>query len=314
MTKPPLVETPEGWVPAGLKVRGKASEANTQPKRRRASPAAPPSPQTEPSAPQEAEPIAATWEPPADPSPPQKPEGDKAHFRPMPVLTVLSIICLGILYMLGDWQWAKFVEKSRAPAVIAATAPVSVASGLQSAQPEYRPVELTGLIDPRSVRVRALRDGVSGYRIFTPVILEDGWIFVDRGFVAEPDADKVPVLSGQVSYRGVLRKGAKANSFTPDNDPIRQDWYWPDLPAMGASLKLTGGSPDFYVALNLVDPLATGQTQINPWADSKGANQIEPERHLGYALTWWGFGFALVGVYTGLHLRTGRLRFGRSPS
>jgi surfeit locus 1 family protein len=238
----------------------------------------------------------------------------KASFRPMPVLTILSILCLGILYMLGDWQWTKFVEKSRAPAVIAATAPVSVAAGLQSPQPEYRPVELTGLIDPRSVKVRALRDGISGYRIFTPVVLEDGWIFVDRGFVAEIDGDKVPVLSGQISYRGVLRKGAKANSFTPDNDPIQQDWYWPDLPAMGASLKLTGGSPAYYVALNLVDPLATGQTQINPWADSKGANQIPPERHLGYALTWWGFGFALIGVYTGLHLRTGRLRFGRSPS
>ncbi|CAN1529114.1 COG3346 Uncharacterized conserved protein [Caulobacteraceae bacterium] len=302
MTKPPLVETPEGWVPAGLKVRGKASGKQTP-----ASTSAPPE---------------MVPEPPAEPAQEAAPEANpakaevkaKASFRPMPVLTVLSLICLGILYMLGDWQWAKYVEKSRAPALSAATAPVSVAAALQSSQPEYRPVELTGLVDPRSVNVRALRDGISGYRIFTPVVLEDGWIFVDRGFVAEADADKVPALAGQISYRGVLRKGAKANSFTPDNDPILKDWYWPDLPAMGASLKLTSGSPAYYVALNLVDPLASGQTQINPWADSKGANQIPPERHLGYALTWWGFGFALIGVYTGLHIRTGRLRFGRSPS
>jgi surfeit locus 1 family protein len=306
MTKPPLVETPEGWVPSGLKVRGKASGKQT-----RASTSAQPVMAPAPPA-----------EPVPEPVPEPAPEADapkaavesKVSFRPMPVLTVLSIICLGILYMLGDWQWTKYVEKSRAPALSAATAPVSVAAALQSSQPEYRPVELTGLVDPRSVNVRALRDGISGYRIFTPVVLEDGWIFVDRGFVAEADANKVPVLSGQISYRGVLRKGAKANSFTPDNDPILKDWYWPDLPAMGASLKLTGGSPAYYVALNLVDPLATGQTQINPWADSKGANQIPPERHLGYALTWWGFGFALIGVYTGLHIRTGRLRFGRSPS
>ena len=302
MTKPPLIETPEGWVPAGLKVRGKASGKQTP-----ASTSAPPEMVPEP-------PAGPVQEAAPEANPPKAEVKAKASFRPMPVLTVLSIICLGILYMLGDWQWAKYVEKSRAPAISAATAPVSVAAALQSSQPEYRPVELTGLVDPRSVNVRALRDGISGYRIFTPVVLEDGWIFVDRGFVAEADADKVPALSEQVSYRGVLRKGAKANSFTPDNDPILKDWFWPDLPAMGASLRLTGGSPAYYVALNLVDPLATGQTQINPWADSKGANQIPPERHLGYALTWWGFGFALIGVNTGLHIRTGRLRFGRSPS
>ena len=302
MTKPPLVETPEGWVPAGLKVRGKASGTQT-PASTSAPPEMVPEPPAEPA--QEAAPEA---------NPTKAASDSQASFRHMPVLTILSIICLGILYMLGDWQWAKYVEKSRAPAISAATAPVSVAAALQSSQPEYRPVELTGLVGPRSVNVRALRDGISGYRIFTPVVLEDGWIFVDRGFVAEADADKVPALSGQISYRGVLRKGAKANSFTPDNDPILKDWYWPDLPAMGASLRLTGGSPAYYVALNLVDPLATGQTQINPWADSKGANQVPPLRHWGYALTWWGFGFALIGVYTGLHIRTGRLRFGRSPS
>ncbi|OYU76204.1 MAG: hypothetical protein CFE32_11220 [Alphaproteobacteria bacterium PA3] len=302
MTKPPLVETPEGWVPAGLKVRGKAS-GKQAPASTSAQPAMAPARPSEPMP-----------EPVPEADAPKAVVGSKFSFRPMPVLTVLSIICLGILYMLGDWQWTKYVEKSRAPAISAATAPVSVAAALQSSQPEYRPVDLTGLVDPRSVNVRALRDGISGYRIFTPVVLEDGWIFVDRGFVAEADANKVPVLSGQISYRGVLRKGSKANSFTPDNNPILKDWYWPDLPAMGASLKLTGGSPAYYVALNLVDPLATGQTQINPWADSKGANQIPPERHLGYALTWWGFGFALIGVYTGLHIRTGRLRFGRSSS
>ena len=309
MTKPPLVETPEGWVPSGLKVRGKAGSKVT--------PASTPTiapPDARPPTRPAASPNRTPPEPPSEPTGTKASDGSGVRFRPMPVLTILSILCLGILYVLGDWQWAKFVEKSRAPAVAAATAPVSVSAGLQSPQPEYRPVELTGLIDPRSVRVRALRDGINGYRIFTPVVMEDGWIFVDRGFVPETEVDKVPVLSGQVSLRGVLRKGAKANSFTPDNDPIRQDWYWPDLPAMGASLKLTGGSPAYYVALNLVDPLATGQMQINPWADSKGANQIPPERHLGYALTWWGFGFALIGVYTGLHLRTGRLRFGRSPT
>ena len=308
MSDQPPRDQPDNWVPAGLKVRGSKSDPTPpRPKPVRAQPA----------------PVEYSTDLTAEPMPlsPQVPDhgsgnplaGEELGFRPMPVLTILTLICLAILYVLGNWQWTKFVDKSRAPAVAAASEPVSVSAALQSPTPEFVQVQLTGVADPRSVQVRALRDGIAGFRLFSPVVMEDGWIFVDRGFVAEADVAKAPPVSGPVNYRGILRKGAKANSFTPDNDPARQDWFWPDLSAMGASLKLIGGSPSYYVSLTLVDPLATGQSEINPWADSKGANQIPPERHLGYALTWWGFGFALIGVYTGLHLRTGRLRFTRKP-
>lgn len=32
-------------------------------------------------------------------------------FRPLPVMTVLSIICFSILIMFGNWQWARYGEK-----------------------------------------------------------------------------------------------------------------------------------------------------------------------------------------------------------
>jgi surfeit locus 1 family protein len=255
----------------------------------------------------------STTIPPVSPLPTSAP---KTGFRPMPVLSILTLICLGILWMLGSWQWDKFVLKSRTPTAIAAAEPVAVAAALEGPNPEYRPVTVEGLIDTRIIKISTVQDAVRGYRIFSPVVLDAGGIFVDRGFVAEDQLNAIVILSGQVNLQGVVRLGARPNAYTPDNDPASDVWYWPDLPAMAANLGIASMAPSqgpaYYVSLTKVDPLGTGDVSVNPYADSKGANQIPPERHLGYALTWWGFGLALIGVYIGLHARTGRLGLGRA--
>ena len=304
------------FLPNGLKVRSNASVAldpkvsNLQATVSRGSVELPPF--NHPDAPD----VALHSLPEPTPQPPHR-----NGFRPMPVLTVLTLICLGLLWWLGSWQWDKFVSKSRAPTAIAAIDPASVAAALEAPNPEYRPVFVDGLIDSRTIKISSVQNGVRGFRIFAPVLLEAGGIFVDQGFVGESDVNLIVVQSGQVRLSGVLRVGARPNQYTPDNDPAQEVWYWPDLPVMAASLGIasmgpvTGSAnglaarPSYYVSLSKVDPLGTGDSAINPYADSKGANQIEPERHLGYALTWWGFGLALIGVYIGLQVRTGRLRF-----
>jgi surfeit locus 1 family protein len=255
----------------------------------------------------------STQQPETTKLPPQGP-----IFRPMPVLTIVTLICLAILWLLGSWQWDKFVMKSRAPAATIAIEPASVSSALEAPNPEYRPVVVEGLIDSRIIKISTAQDSVRGYRIFSPVVLEAGGVFVDRGFVPEDQVNRIVILSGQVNMQGVLRVGARANAYTPDNDPASDTWYWPDLPAMATHLGIASmgqrAGPGFYVSLSKVDPLGTGDRAVNPYADSKGANQIPPERHLGYALTWLGFGLALIGVYMGLHVRNGRLRLVRVPS
>jgi surfeit locus 1 family protein len=235
-------------------------------------------------------------------------------FRPMPVLSVLTVLCLAILLYLGQWQWEKFKLKSQPTLPVVAQAPVAVTAALESPNPEYQTVIVDGISDQRTLLIGAVQDSVRGFRLFTPVILEAGMVFVDRGFVDEAALARIVEPPSQVRYTGVLRKGAKANAYTPDNDPAKNQWFWPDIPVMTRLLGLqsvpaTSGR-DYYVALSKVDPLGTGQTVDNPYASPQGANPIPAERHLGYALTWWGFGLALVGVYIGLHVRTGRLTFG----
>jgi surfeit locus 1 family protein len=298
------------FVPAGLKVRGAGSTPVSKPAlspldstpfpKRRAS-----------------DKIAAIVDPALEPPMQLEPEAKPSRrpgFEPMPILTILSAICLGILIILGSWQWDKFVQKSNAPAGVQAVEAASVDVALQASEPEYRPVIVEGLMDSRTIKINAVQDAVRGYRLFSPVVMEVGSIFVERGFVAETEVAILPPVGGQVRLEGVLRQGAKANAYTPDNEAVRDVWYWPDLKAMADALLIQPASSKYYVALKSVDPLGKGASTTNPYADSKGANQIPPERHLGYALTWWGFGLALIGVYIGMHVRAGRLRFKRTSS
>jgi surfeit locus 1 family protein len=316
MAKAPSQLENGSWVPGGLKVRVVVPEAKPSTVALDAlsldpvfddAPANPKRRAGDFSAPSENTPLAPK------PSNGNQDNG-KAGFRPMPIFSILTLICLGILASLGQWQWDKYVAKSKAPTSATAIAPSSVAAALEAPNPEYRPVVVDGLSDPRTIKISVVQNGVRGYRLLSPVVLEAGGIFVDRGFVSEEDVALAAPLTGQVSLAGVLRKGAKPNRYTPENDPASDVWYWPDITAMSDMLVIQTTSAQYYVALSEVDPLATGKLTKNPYADSAGTSQIQPGTHLGYALQWWGFGLALIGVYIGLHVRTGRLGFYTAPS
>jgi surfeit locus 1 family protein len=47
----------------------------------------------------------------------------------------------------------------------------------------------------------------------------------------------------------------------------------------------------------------------NPFLRPEMEERLPPERHFGYALTWWGLAIGLIGVYLALHHQRGRLRF-----
>jgi surfeit locus 1 family protein len=230
------------------------------------------------------------------------------HFRPLPVMSLLAMPSLALLLTLGSWQWQRFDLKrgiDAAPPPIAQSLATALADGAQ----EYEPVIVTGSWQAGRVDVYALDQGTRGARGFGLFKTEDGGlILAERGFVAEGSTPAAPA-TGTVTLRGVLRIGAKANAFTPDNDAAGGTFYWVDVPELarrlGASEPLA--SP-LYLAPSEVDPLATGTPVANPFANPKGADQLPAERHLGYALTWWGLAGALVGVYLALHVARGRLR------
>lgn len=232
-------------------------------------------------------------------------------FRPAPIMTLAALPALALLLTLGQWQWARFDMKRDAPppqAVAEAIRPLE--DVLATGPAERMPVRATGSWQPGAIQVYALVDGRRGARQFLRLETGAGAVLVDRGWVREGDVAPVPTGTGSVD--GVLRAGVRANAFTPDNDPASGTWYWPDIPAMGQALGSPLATEAFYVAQITVDPLQTGTPTANPWADPKGADQLPAERHLGYALTWWGLAAALIGVWLAVQLRTGRIGWKRN--
>ena len=234
------------------------------------------------------------------------------HFRPLPLLTLFAIPSLILLLVLGQWQWQRFVtKKDPAPTPLVQVLDGGSLPADLAPDADFVPVKVSGFWAPGTIRVYAVEDGVRGARWFSALVTDGGLLMVDRGFA--PDGVAVSDDDGAATVTGMLRLGARPNRYTPDNDPANSVWYWPDVPALLASQQWEAGavSSTQYLAVSTSDLAATGRPRPNPFAQPGGANLIPAERHLGYALTWWGLAVALIGVYLAFHARQGRLGFSR---
>lgn len=218
----------------------------------------------------------------------------RVRLKPLPVMTVCAIAAFIVLIVLGNWQWGRYREKKLlADATIdsVALAPFTVIEG-------------------GPLLVYGVRDGQPGWRVFQPIRYGDVSIFVDVAYVAgsaPPDWRTVSApqsLTGARAVTGIPVTPRKHSAFAAKSDPAAHVWYQIDLPAMGASAGLDRVEP-YYVAMPYVG--ATGQAEANPFAGAAAVDPLPPERHLGYAVTWWGLAAALVGVYLAFHARAGRL-------
>lgn len=214
-------------------------------------------------------------------------------FRPLPGLTLVVVLALALLAQLGNWQWARYQEKKAARD-----------SGIQSITlVSFEPVK--GQIQ----LVYGLSGGQPVWRIFAPVRSENAYTFIDVGAVPglkPPDwrTIKEP-FDGSAAIRGVPVKTRPPGFGAAAPDKAHHVWYAIDLPAM---VKAVGGKagPSYYVAVPYIGP--NGATTPNPYAAANAGDPLPPERHLGYAITWWGLAAALLGVYVVFHLKAGRLR------
>jgi surfeit locus 1 family protein len=137
-----------------------------------------------------------------------------------------------------------------------------------------------------------------GWHIYTPLETKGGKIlFVNRGFVPEalkePSSRAAGQIEGEVSVGGLIRKPGIRGSFEPDADQARNIWYWRDLAGMTASLPATDQAR---VLPFFVDAIAEPE---NPGGWPKGGvTRLEiPNRHLEYALTWFGLAVTLIAVF-----------------
>ncbi len=226
-------------------------------------------------------------------------------------LTIATAISLAILLALGSWQLQRLAWKEALLAHVAAlkTAPAQPLAAPLTALAQGANVEFTrvtvscpGLASAPFLELYGLKDGLMGSRLVSACRLADGpygAILVDRGFVAETVSARPPIeaaATAPLALTGILRLPDKRTFVTPPNEPQANRWYSRDIAAMAAALGVQRPAPTFLFA----------ETATNPdWAALQPAPVPAdiPNRHLEYALTWYGLAAALLGVYAAVLLR-----------
>lgn len=235
--------------------------------------------------------------------------------------TIFTIGALTVLCALGKWQLDRKAWKEGLIATLkqrGASAPIANADwaalacdaklpAADARSCEYLPVRLEGTLrhdDERHVFTSGgpSTGGRPGYLIMTPLEFSSGsqnrLIYVNRGFVPEtakqPSQRATGQIAGPAQVSGLLRIAEPKASFTPEPDRAANRYYLrdpsifvnrPDSPVSG------GPDPLRYYIDQTGDAVAKGAPQ------PVGGKIEFSNRHLEYALTWFGLAATLIGVF-----------------
>ena len=232
--------------------------------------------------------------------------------------TLMTLVMLPVLIGLGTWQLNRKAWKEDLIEKLAArpkAEPVSLQAALEQFQKtgeaEYVRVRVKGIFDHANERhLYAPTQDSLGWNIFT-ILRTEGpksyLIYVNRGWVPDKLKDPASRPDGQVAdvvtITGLLRAPEVKGRFTPQNDPKNNRWYsrvpsdmqWNDLP-LEQRQRLLQEAKYQSVAPFSLDAEAE---PANPGGWPKGGATFVQlsNRHLEYAVTWYGTALTLLGVF-----------------
>ncbi|WP_269715532.1 SURF1 family protein [Caulobacter sp. NIBR2454] len=218
-------------------------------------------------------------------------------------LTIATAISLAILCTLGGWQMQRLAWKQDLLTRIAALQGAPATPWMPSSA-EFTRVSLTcpGLAKAPFVELYAIREGKAGSRIISACKTPQGSVLVDRGFVPDTISARPPVDAADrtpVAVAGVLRGGDPRSFITPPDRPAERQFFAREVGPIAAALGAANPAPMFLMA----------ETSSNPeWAALEPA-PLPAEitnRHLEYALTWFGLAATLACVYAAMLWRRRR--------
>lgn len=253
-----------------------------------------------------------------------------ARFRAAGLIwpTLWALAALVVLLGLGTWQMQRKAWKDGLVAAIGertTAAPVALAALREQGQassglgPEYRRVRLAGRYlhgQERHLYMPAKQG--QGWHVITPLVVDGGGIvLVNRGWIPDASKDQARRREGQIEGRheltGLVRMPERPGWFTPANDADRNIWFWRDLHGMLACRPTADAGSDECRALAHAHapPQAGGQPARYPyfvdaealpanpggWPKGGTTNFDIPNRHLEYAITWYGLALTLIGVF-----------------
>ncbi len=245
----------------------------------------------------------------------KRPEEPMRRRNGLVIATAMTLAGLAVLLGLGTWQLMRRAEKLEIIHQITTrttAAPVSleraVTAWRKGAEVEYLKVTLSGrFLDALERHYFTTDNGRVGWHVYTPfatgfqhVVFAPKLVLVNRGFVPDelrdPAKRKDGLMQVPVAITGYIRKPPAAKAtFDPDNDVAGNRWYWRDLQGMIASLpknQLPKHAPFLPFIIDVDATPAPGG-----WPKGGATVLSLPNRHLEYALTWYGLALTLLGVY-----------------
>jgi surfeit locus 1 family protein len=247
------------------------------------------------------------------------------HMRDRGLALPLAATLAGlvILLALGSWQLQRRAWKEELIATMEARSAVAPLPPEAWSRLRCRPEREVGLeasCDYMTIRLRGTFDhgrerhvfisvprqssgiGGPGFWVFTPLRLEGGGaeVYVNRGFVPEthkaPERRAAGQVGGAIEVTGLIRSAEPRGRFSGINDVRANIWYvraprefvGPDTTLPD---RRQGPDPgDFYI--DQTSPAPAGGLPL-PLAGTL----VLPNRHLEYALTWYGLAATLLAVF-----------------
>jgi len=223
-------------------------------------------------------------------------------------LSFAVLVALGILIVLGTWQARKAGPKTallkKIEVGLSAT-PMALPVHLDDpSSVEYQRFSVVGrFLDKPPLAVFATNtEGKGGYHLYMPLKSQYGRIvMVNLGWVPNKDQleSYIPPET-DLNITGVLRANSQPGAFSAPNVISTNDFYTADVHDLAASWGFT--SKDYYhfrLASDHRGELGTlpqgGQIRLDI-----------PNNHFQYALTWFGIGLSLVGVYIAVGIKKAR--------
>ncbi len=231
--------------------------------------------------------------------------GREFQFRP--VLSVCTAVALAILLSLGNWQLQRLEWKrdliDRVDQAMTKP-PVALSSRAFGPGDEYRPVYAVGAFaEDQTVPLFGTLDGTPGAYLFDPLRSASGaLVYVNRGFVPQAALQDPAIAPPQAGTRveGLLRvretPSPPASWFRKPGPDAGGYWFVRDPVAMAAA----AGLDETTVAPFYIDQYAVDTVE---WPKGGTTRLSFRNRHLEYALTWFGLAATLFAVWVAASLR-----------
>lgn len=219
------------------------------------------------------------------------------------------LLGVAVFVSLGAWQFERSSERRAELEAFASASAEPPVSGLHKvpAGGQHLRVRVAGRYrsDRQILLDNMTHEGARGYHVLTPLHTAEGAVLVNRGFVAgHADRSQLPDIAVGEQQRDISAMAAPyfRRGMLLENASAGESWPRRLVYPTAGELRelLDAGLPDYQLLLDPAQP----DGYIRVWRPYG----LAPERHLAYAVQWYGLAAAAVGIWLAITLKRRRTR------